>query len=108
MAYPVYIYLADTNGHPLQLAGPSLTVGKGKNSKGQTRISYGFSLLKGSADHPIEDYHVAKFICMRDQELGLFAVFDGHLGDSVPAYLQKHLFANILEEVISIFLVLNC
>ncbi|XP_074579146.1 putative protein phosphatase 2C 41 isoform X1 [Curcuma longa] len=80
------------------LAGPSLTVGKGKNSKGQTRISYGFSLLKGSADHPIEDYHVAKFIFTRDQELGLFAVFDGHLGDTVPAHLQKHLFANILEE----------
>ncbi|KAG6471559.1 hypothetical protein ZIOFF_069003 [Zingiber officinale] len=96
MAYPVYIYWLTQMD--IQLAGPSLTVGKGKNSKGQTRISYGFSLLKGSADHPIEDYHVAKFICMRDQELGLFAVFDGHLGDSVPAYLQKHLFANILEE----------
>ncbi|KAK9023522.1 hypothetical protein V6N11_003740 [Hibiscus sabdariffa] len=31
-------------------------------------------------------------------ELGLFAIYDGHLGDSVPAYLQKHLFANILKE----------
>lgn len=25
--------------------------------------------------------------------------FDGHLGDSVPAYLQKHLFQNILKDV---------
>ncbi|WOK92171.1 putative protein phosphatase 2C 41 [Canna indica] len=80
------------------LSGPSLTVGKGRNSEGHIRVSYGFSLLKGAADHPIEDYHVANFIRMRDQELGLFAVFDGHLGDSVPAYLQKHLFANILKE----------
>lgn len=47
----------------------------------------------------MEDYHVAKFIQIRGQELGLFAIFDGHLGDDVPAYLQKHLFTNILKEV---------
>ena len=47
----------------------------------------------------MEDYHVAKFINMRGQELGLFAIFDGHLGNIVPAYLQKHLFTNILKEV---------
>ncbi|XP_042407141.1 probable protein phosphatase 2C 9 [Zingiber officinale] len=46
----------------------------------------------------MEDYHVAKFIQIRGQELGLFAIFDGHLGDSVAAYLQKHLFTNILKE----------
>ncbi|XP_042458000.1 probable protein phosphatase 2C 9 isoform X2 [Zingiber officinale] len=80
------------------LAGPSLTVGKGRSSNSRTRISYGYSLLKGAADHPIEDYHVAKFINVGDQELGLFAIFDGHSGDSVPAYLQDHLFTNILEE----------
>ncbi|CAL9095212.1 phosphatase 2C [Musa troglodytarum] len=80
------------------LAGPSLTVGKGRNSQGRIRVSYGFSLLKGAAAHPIEDYHVAKFIHISGQELGLFAVFDGHLGDSVPAYLEKHLFANIINE----------
>lgn len=47
----------------------------------------------------MEDYHVAKFVQVRGHELGLFAIYDGHLGDSVPAYLQKHLFANILKEV---------
>lgn len=47
----------------------------------------------------MEDYHVAKFIKKQEHELGLFAIYDGHLGDSVPAYLQKHLFANILKEV---------
>lgn len=46
----------------------------------------------------MEDYHVAKFIQHLGRELGLFAIFDGHLGDSVPAYLQKHLFSNILKE----------
>ncbi|XP_057441005.1 probable protein phosphatase 2C 10 isoform X2 [Lotus japonicus] len=46
----------------------------------------------------MEDYHVAKFVQTRDKELGLFAIYDGHLGDRVPAYLQKHLFSNILKE----------
>jgi len=47
----------------------------------------------------MEDYHVAKIAKCGGQELGLFAIYDGHLGDSVPAYLQKHLFSNILKEV---------
>ncbi|KAF9592600.1 hypothetical protein IFM89_016210 [Coptis chinensis] len=46
----------------------------------------------------MEDFHVAKFIETRGDELGLFAIYDGHLGDSVPAYLQKHLLTNILKE----------
>ena len=51
----------------------------------------------------MEDYHVAKFVQLDKHELGLFAIYDGHLGDSVPAYLQTHLFANILKEVGSLF-----
>lgn len=47
----------------------------------------------------MEDYHVAKFVKTQGHELGLFAIFDGHLGNNVPAYLQKHLFQNILKEV---------
>ncbi|XWS39732.1 hypothetical protein CRYUN_Cryun18bG0079700 [Craigia yunnanensis] len=46
----------------------------------------------------MEDYHVAKFSQLQGHELGLFAIYDGHLGDSVPAYLQKHLFSNILKD----------
>ncbi|XP_010535496.1 PREDICTED: probable protein phosphatase 2C 9 isoform X2 [Tarenaya hassleriana] len=46
----------------------------------------------------MEDYHVANFINIQGHQLGLFAIFDGHMGDSVPAYLQKHLFSNILKE----------
>lgn len=74
----------------------SLGSGKGKSQKGP--IKYGFSLVKGKANHPMEDYHVAKFVQHQGREVGLFAIYDGHLGDSVPAYLQKHLFSNILNE----------
>ncbi|KAK4789289.1 hypothetical protein SAY86_020608 [Trapa natans] len=81
-----------------QLAGGSskCSSGKGKGSHSQTK--YGFSLIKGKANHPMEDYHVSKFMKVKRHELGIFAIFDGHLGDSVPAYLQKHLFSNILKE----------
>ncbi|KAK4741193.1 hypothetical protein SAY87_024781 [Trapa incisa] len=81
-----------------QLAGGNskCSSGKGKGSHSQTK--YGFSLIKGKANHPMEDYHVSKFMKVKRHELGIFAIFDGHLGDSVPAYLQKHLFSNILKE----------
>lgn len=75
----------------------SCSSGKGKSH--QYAVKYGFTLVKGKANHPMEDYHVAKFVQLKGQELGLFAIYDGHLGDSVPAYLQKHLFSNILKEV---------
>ncbi|ONK64434.1 uncharacterized protein A4U43_C07F25890 [Asparagus officinalis] len=82
-----------------QSAGHSSSnAGKGKSNQGNVRVTYGYSLVKGKANHPMEDFHVAKFVQVKGHELGLFAIFDGHLGDSVPAYLQKHLFANILKE----------
>lgn len=62
-------------------------------------MKFGFSLEKGKANHPMEDFHVAKFVQLQGHELGLFGIFDGHLGDNVPAYLQKHLFSNIIKEV---------
>lgn len=74
----------------------SSSSGKGKSHEGE--IKYGFCLVKGKANHPMEDYHVAKFVNVHGHELGLFAIYDGHLGDSVPAFLQKHLFSNILKE----------
>ncbi|XP_073065773.1 probable protein phosphatase 2C 9 [Primulina eburnea] len=70
--------------------------GKGRSNVGHAK--YGFCLVKGKANHPMEDYHVAKFVQFQGRELGLFAIYDGHLGDSVPAYLQKHLFPNILKQ----------
>ncbi|CAN8304458.1 unnamed protein product [Cochlearia groenlandica] len=70
--------------------------GKGRSEEGL--VKYGFSLVKGKANHPMEDYHVANFINIQDHELGLFAIYDGHMGHNVPAYLQKHLFSNIIKE----------
>ncbi|KAK9690843.1 hypothetical protein RND81_09G157700 [Saponaria officinalis] len=81
-----------------QLVGGRSSGGSGKGKSHQGAAKYGFTLVKGKANHPMEDYHVAKFVSVREHELGLFAIYDGHLGDSVPAYLQKHLFANILKE----------
>ncbi|CAO2834360.1 unnamed protein product [Amaranthus hypochondriacus] len=84
------------NGSEIGGQQSSCTSGKGRSNQGQ--ITFGYSLVKGKADHPMEDYHVAKFVNMEEHELGLFAIFDGHLGDAVPAYLQKNLFHNILNE----------
>ncbi|KAK8696694.1 hypothetical protein V6N13_001826 [Hibiscus sabdariffa] len=67
---------------------PHSSSGRGKSREGM--IKFGFSLVKGKANHPMEDYHVAKFMKIHEHELGLFAIYDGHLG--------KHLFANILKE----------
>ncbi|POO03973.1 Protein phosphatase [Trema orientale] len=81
-----------------QLVGGNSSSNSGKGRSHEGIIKFGFSLLKGKANHPMEDYHVAKFVKIQGHELGLFAIYDGHLGDSVPAYLQKHLFQNILKE----------
>lgn len=62
-------------------------------------IKFGFDLVKGKASHPMEDYHVARFVQVDEHELGLFAIYDGHSGHQVPSYLQEHLFDNILKEV---------
>ncbi|KAM3367775.1 hypothetical protein ACQJBY_016373 [Aegilops geniculata] len=76
----------------------SATSGKGKGCQGQVKVSYGFSLVRGKTNHPMEDFHVAELAEVKGNELGLFAIYDGHLGDTVPAYLQKNLFPNILNE----------
>jgi protein phosphatase 1L len=55
--------------------------------------------VKGNTNHPMEDYHVTELVQAKGNELGLFAIFDGHLGNNVPAYLQKNLFSNILNDV---------
>lgn len=92
--------------------------GKGKSKSSSKRISHGFQLVEGKSGHDMEDYHVAEYRKINNHELGLFAIFDGHLGDRVPSYLKDNLFINILQEVkgiavdllqfISVLFFVNC
>lgn len=62
-------------------------------------ITHGYHTLKGQALHDMEDYVFAQFKQFNDNELGLFAIYDGHLSHDIPDYLRSHLFENILNEV---------
>jgi protein phosphatase 1L len=84
----------------MQFTGHGSTAsGKGKACQGHVKVSYGYNLVRGKTNHPMEDYHFVDLVDVKGNELGLFAIFDGHLGDTVPAYLQRNLFPNILKEV---------
>ena len=60
---------------------------KGKSHLSFNKIFHGFNLVKGKSSHPMEDYHVAEFTQIKGHELGLYAIFYGHLGDSVASHL---------------------
>ncbi|CAL5380501.1 unnamed protein product [Camellia sinensis] len=77
--------------------GSSTDTGKGK-SKMSKHVTHGYHLVKGKSSHPMEDYVVAEFKQVEEHELGLFAIFDGHLSHDIPDYLRSHLFVNILIE----------
>ena len=61
--------------------------GKGRSHLSSNKIVHGFNLVKGKSSHPMEDYHVAEFTQIKCHELGLYAMFYGHFGDSVASYL---------------------
>lgn len=75
----------------------STETGKGK-SKMSKNVTHGYHTVKGKASHPMEDYVFADFKQVEDNELGLFAIFDGHVSQEVPDYLKNNLFNNILKE----------
>jgi protein phosphatase 1L len=77
------------------LQAPEVGGGQGHQNH---HIVHGYSLVKGKSRHAMEDYYVAEFRIVKDHEIGLFAVYDGHLGHSVAHYLQQNLFDNILSE----------
>lgn len=64
--------------------------------------------MEGQSGHDMEDYHVAEYRKKNNHVLGLFAIFDGHLGDRVPSFLKDKLFDNILEEVWFASLLMSC
>ncbi|KFK36377.1 hypothetical protein AALP_AA4G115500 [Arabis alpina] len=62
------------------------------------RFGHSYHLVKGKMGHGMEDYIVADTKTVKGHNLGLYAIFDGHLGRVVAAYLQNHLFDNILSQ----------
>uniref|UniRef100_A0A0E0LLB0 protein-serine/threonine phosphatase n=1 Tax=Oryza punctata TaxID=4537 RepID=A0A0E0LLB0_ORYPU len=69
------------------------------SSAGGRKVTFGYHLVEGKMPHGMEDRHVAEFRRLDDgNEVGLFAVFDGHSGADVATYLREHLFDNILRE----------
>jgi len=78
-------------------SGPE--TGKGKTKLSGKRVKHGYHLVKGKSNHPMEDYLVAEYRQVGEHDLGLFAIFDGHLGHTVSDFLRSHLFNNILSEV---------
>ncbi|KAJ8567850.1 hypothetical protein K7X08_020572 [Anisodus acutangulus] len=75
----------------------SSDTGRGK-SKMSKHITHGYHMVEGKSHHTMEDYVFAQFKQIDDNELGLFAIFDGHLSHEIPDYLRSHLFNNILNE----------
>ncbi|KAK6785444.1 hypothetical protein RDI58_018899 [Solanum bulbocastanum] len=75
----------------------SSDTGRGK-SKMSKNITHGYHMVEGKSHHTMEDYVFAQFKQVDENELGLFAIFDGHLSHEIPEYLRSHLFNNILNE----------
>ncbi|KAJ9562843.1 hypothetical protein OSB04_008003 [Centaurea solstitialis] len=76
---------------------PTVETGKGR-SRINRKIRHGYHSVEGKMPHPMEDHVFAQFREVEGNELGLFAVFDGHLSQEVPDYLRSHLFDNIINE----------
>nr|XP_017252761.1 PREDICTED: probable protein phosphatase 2C 39 isoform X1 [Daucus carota subsp. sativus] len=81
----------------VRFGSSSAESGKGK-SKLSKHVTHGYHLVKGKSYHDMEDYVFAQFKQVDDNELGLFAIYDGHLSHDIPDYLKTHLFENIINE----------
>ncbi|KAL6659054.1 hypothetical protein ACP70R_003094 [Stipagrostis hirtigluma subsp. patula] len=80
------------------LGSSSSDTGRGRSKLSSNKVTHGFHLVEGRSGHDMEDYHVAEYRYEKNHELGLFAIYDGHLGDTVASYLKANLFNNILKE----------
>lgn len=70
----------------------------GGNGQAQRYVIHGSHVMKGKSSRAMEDYIVCEIRGIREHDVGLFAVFDGHLGHEVSCYLQANLFNNILSQ----------
>ncbi|CAM8954391.1 unnamed protein product [Rhodiola kirilowii] len=96
--HEVVIYVvSDLFQAKVGLGSSTADPGKGKG-KTPRLVTHGFNLVKGKSKHGMEDYLVSDITKLGGNELGLFAIFDGHLGHDVASYLQVNLFQNILME----------
>ncbi|CAH8287844.1 unnamed protein product [Eruca vesicaria subsp. sativa] len=78
--------------------GSAPDTGRGK-SKMWKNITYVFHFVKGKSSHPMKHYVVSEFKKVDCNELGLFEIFNGHVGYDVAKYLKTNLFEkNILKE----------
>lgn len=80
------------------LNSSSADSGKGRSKTINSKVVHGFHLVEGKSGHDMEDYHFAEYKNVKGHVLGLFGIFDGHLGDRVPSYLKDNLFNNIINE----------
>uniref|UniRef100_A0A0E0EBV5 protein-serine/threonine phosphatase n=1 Tax=Oryza meridionalis TaxID=40149 RepID=A0A0E0EBV5_9ORYZ len=92
----IYHKMKDKVKDAFSSSGPE--TGKGKTKLSGKRVKHGYHLVKGKSNHPMEDYLVAEYRQEGEHDLGLFAIFDGHLGHTVPDFLRSHLFDNILKQ----------
>ncbi|KAL3741285.1 hypothetical protein ACJRO7_016855 [Eucalyptus globulus] len=69
-----------------------------EQEESRRKVTHGFGLVEGKMAHGMEDFIVAEKREHDGDELGLYAIFDGHSGCKVAEYLQHHLFDNILSE----------
>ncbi|TVU15811.1 hypothetical protein EJB05_39350 [Eragrostis curvula] len=72
------------------LNSSSTETGKGRSKLSSNKVTHGFHLVEGKSGHNMEDYHVAEYKYEKNHELGLFAIFDGHLGDKPLFWANPH------------------
>eukprot|EP00250_Pteridium_aquilinum_P010840 c19662_g1_i1 orf=570-1373(-) len=66
--------------------------------KGRHRLKHGLFISKGKSMRAMEDFAVSETKRINGHRVGLFAVYDGHLGHEVAQYLQANLLNNIVKQ----------
>ncbi|KAI5070283.1 hypothetical protein GOP47_0014626 [Adiantum capillus-veneris] len=70
----------------------------GRRKKSGHDFRHGLFVSKGKCNHPMEDFAVSETRRIDGNRVGLFAIYDGHVGHEVAEYLQANLLNNILNQ----------